>query len=434
MRSTLQTRIDAELDLRRRQLFALLTAVGLQQLWSPGVRAASANFRLLIIGGGFGGALAARLLKRLLPLSRISLIEPNASLVACPFSNLVLVGLRQLNQQTFTHEMLAREGVEVIRDLALQVDPEKKKVRLKGGSQLTYDRLIMSPGIDFRWGALEGYDEQATARMPHAWKSGQQLLLLRDQLKAMPEGGTLLLCVTAAPFRCPPGPYERASLLAGYLQKHKPGSKLIILDSNERFSKQQLFMQAWQKLYPNLVEWRSATNDGRVVRVDANRMLVHTDFDAIHGEVVNVIPPQQAGLIAIQAGVADESGWCPVDPLTFESRLVPGIHVVGDATLAAPMPKSAFAANMQAKICALQMARTLTGLPAEPTTLINTCFSFVSKDEAVSISATYHNGKDKLTQASGGTTPLDAKQEGRHQEAIQARDWFRTITAETFGA
>lgn len=422
-------------DMERRQFLALLAAAGLSPLLAQRVQATSAKARIITVGGGFAGATSARLLKQLLPAARITLIEPNPAYVACPFSNLMLSGLRSLGQQTFSYRQLQQEGVEIIADMALQADPEKKRLRLKSGKDLAYDRLILAPGIDIRWNALEGYDEKAEQKMPHAWKAGAQTLLLRRQLEAMPAGGKVLLCITAAPFRCPPGPYERASLIARYLQAEKPGSKLIILDSNERFSKQALFMQAWKTLYPGIVEWHGSSDDGRVIRVYPDALVVRTDFESLRGQVVNVVPPQQAGRIAIQSGVADETGWCPVNPLTFESSLAPDIFITGDATIAAPMPKSAFAANMQAKVAALQLARQLAGLEAEATTLANTCFSFLNAEEAVSVSGVYRNDDGILTQVegAGGTTPLDATQEVRQLEAGQAASWFRSLTHEAFG-
>jgi sulfide dehydrogenase [flavocytochrome c] flavoprotein subunit len=307
-------------------------------------------------------------------------------------------------------------------------------VTLAGGKSLSYDRLILAPGIDFRWGALEGYTAEASARLPHAWKAGAQTELLRDQLRAMDNGGVVAISVTAAPFRCPPGPYERASLVAQYLQMHKPRSKLIVLDSNERFSKQPLFLQAWQRRYGDLLEWRSASNDGRVVRVEPGSMTLHTDFEALQADVVNIVPPQQAALIAQRSGTTDSSGWCPVNAMSFESRLQPGVHIIGDATIAAPMPKSAFSANAQAKVCAIAVARLLTGLDVEATTLANTCYSFVSTDEAISVSGVYRS--DDATFANvpgaGGTSALRASAALRQQEAAQARDWFSAITSEAF--
>ena len=388
-----------------------------------------------VVGGGFGGATLARFAKRLLPSLRVTLIEPSSIYTACPFSNLVVGGLRTLNTQMFSYSALKSEGIQVVPAMAVDVDTIARRVTLSNNDVLSYDKLVLAPGIDFRWKALEGYDQKASLKMPHAWKAGVQTELLKQQLQAMPDGGVVAMSVTAAPFRCPPGPYERASVIANYLKNHKPGSKLLVLDSNERFSKQPLFLDAWQKHYDGIVEWRNPSNDGRVNSVDVESMTLQTDFDSIKADVINVVPPQQAGLIAHRAGVANDSGWCPINALNFESTQQPGVHVIGDATIAAPMPKSAFSANAQAKVCAIQLVRAFSELDIESTTLANTCFSFISEDRAISVSGVYHNkgGELKSVAGAGGISPVDATDELQKREARQARDWFETITKETWG-
>ena len=270
--------------------------------------------------------------------------------------------------------------------------------------------------------------------MPHAWKAGGQTTLLRDQLRTMPDNGTAVISVTAAPFRCPPGPYERASLVAGYLKRHKPKAKLLVLDSNEKFSKQGLFQAAWREQFGELLEWRAASNDGLVARVDAESMRVFTDFEDIDADVVNVVPPQKAGVIAERAGATDATRWCPINATTFESSLQPNIHVIGDATIAAPMPKSAFSANLQGKVCAIQVARLLSDLDAEATTLANTCYSFLNAEKAISVSGVYRNdaGEFSNVPGAGGVSPLEAPDGFPEREARQARAWFAQITTETF--
>ena len=237
-------------------------------------------------------------------------------------SNLVVAGHRTLEQQTFSYAALTRKGSTYAARRRPTSIRSRERSRSRGET-LNYDRLILAPGIDFRWDALEGYGQDAVERMPHAWKAGPQTTLLRRQLESMADGGVVVMSVTAAPFRCPPGPYERASLIAHYLAQHKPRAKLIVLDSNDRFSKQPLFTKIWGERYKSILEWRGASNDGRVVRVDPAAMTLHTEFESVRGDVVNVVPPQQAGLIAQRAGTADSSGWCPVDAVTFESRLQP---------------------------------------------------------------------------------------------------------------
>ena len=396
------------MSVSRRQLLAggLAFSAGLSL---PRLARATRPTKLVVVGGGFGGATAARYLKRLLPSAEVSLVEPNKEYVSCPFSNLVISGLRDLSAQTFRYDALSREGIRVIRAMAMDVAAASKIVTLSTGDKLPFDRLVMSPGISFRWDALEGYGETTAQVMPHAWKAGSQMVLLQQQLKAMPDGGVVLISVPPAPFRCPPGPYERASLIAHYLKREKPRSKLILLDSNARFSKQPLFTAAWQTHYSSMVEWRGASDFGGVTRVDAGTMQLHTDFDVERGDVINVIPPQQAGEIAQRAGVADATGWCPVNAISFESRLVPGIHVVGDATIAAPMPKSAFAANQQAKVCAIQVARLLSDLAPQATTLANTCYSYTTAETAISVSGVYRSddGNFQNVSGAGGMSPAD---------------------------
>ncbi len=292
----------------------------------------------MVIGGGFGGTTAARFLRRADPHIDVVLLEPNATFIACPFSNEVITGERDIDAQRFTYQRVAADGVRVVQAAATAIDPTRRSVTF-GDNQLTYDRLILSPGIDIAWGALPGYDETAAERMPHAWKAGEQTLLLRRQLEAMPDGGVVVISAPANPYRCPPGPYERASLIAHYLKTHKPRSKVILLDAKDIFSKQKLFQAAWQSLYPGLLEWVSLSDGGKVTRVDPATNTFETDFDSHKADVGNVIPPQRAGAIAAIAGVADRTGWCPIDPATFESKLQPGIHVIGDAAIAGAMPE-----------------------------------------------------------------------------------------------
>ena len=397
--------------------------------------AAQTRARLVVVGGGFGGATAASFLKQILPNASVTMIEPNTDYYACPFSNLVIAGMRDLEAQRFGYDALKAQGVEVVHDRASDIDPSAHTVKLASGAALPYDRLVLSPGIDFRWNAINGYDAGAAEIMPHAWKAGPQTLLLRRQLEAMKDGGLVVMSVPPAPFRCPPGPYERASLIAHYLKTHKPKSRLLILDAQDKFSKQPLFEEAWAQLYPGLIERRDAEDFGRVISVDPSMKTLATDFENMKADVANVIPPQQAGEIAQRAGVADATGWCPIDPLTFGSTLQPDIHVIGDATIAAPMPKSAFSANLHAKLCATQIARILTGLPPEPTVLTNTCYSYLSDDAAVSITGVYTNEGGKLhsVEGAGGLSPLGADPAIQGSEAMQADAWFRTITQQTFG-
>jgi sulfide dehydrogenase [flavocytochrome c] flavoprotein chain len=396
---------------------------------------AQGKARVVIVGGGFAGATCARAMQRAEPRAAVTLVEVDPIYTACPFSNSVIAGLREIAMQHFAYDTLRGEGIAVIHDLARGVDPQRRLVLLSGDAALSYDRLVLAPGIDIRWGALPGYDEAAAEVMPHAWKAGHQTLLLRDQLEAMADGATVVISAPANPFRCPPGPYERASLIAYYLKTQKPSSKLIVLDAKDSFSKQRLFLAAWQELYPGLLEWVSLSNGGKVTSVDPSTRTLATDFANYKADVANVIPPRRAGHIAEAAGVADQTGWCPIDPVTFESRLQPGIHVIGDAAIAGAMPKSAFAANAQAKVCADAIAALLHDQTPAPPKLINTCYSLVAPDYGISIAGVYHPAGGQLAdvEGAGGVSPLDAPPDFRALEASYAAAWFRTITAETFG-
>jgi len=388
-----------------------------------------------VIGGGFAGASAARFVKQQDRAIAVTLVEINPTFTACPFSNGVIAGLRELRAQQFNYERLAETGVTLAFQPATAVDAQARRVTLNGGTQVSYDRLVMAPGIDLRFDGLPGYTEAAAQTMPHAWKAGEQTLLLRRQLEAMEDGGTVVIVAPANPFRCPPGPYERGSLIAHYLKTRKPKSKVIILDAKDAFSKQRLFQNAWKELYPDHLEWVSLSQGGKVNSVDVGEKTLVTDFGRHKADVANVIPPQRAARIAQDAGVADRSGWCPVDPVTFESKLVPNIHVIGDAAIMGGMPKSAFSANSQAKVCATAVATLLKGeTPAEPR-LINTCYSLVAPDYGITVAGVYKptNGQLADIPGAGGVSPADAPRSARALEAQFADGWFKTITGEVFG-
>jgi len=391
---------------------------------------------VVVIGGGFAGATVARLIKRLLGSDvAVTLVETNRIFTACPFSNGVIAGMRDIAAQQFTYDKIAADGVVGAPGTANLVDTQARTIAVGDGTRLRYDRLVLAPGIDIRWDALPGYDEAAAETMPHAWKAGQQTLLLRAQLEAMEDGGLVVISAPANPFRCPPGPYERASLIAHYLKTRKPKSKLIVLDAKDQFSKQRLFQNAWKELYPGLLEWVSLSNGGKVTSVDPSTNTLITDFDRHQAKVANVIPPQKAGRITELAGVADKSGWCPIDPVTFESKLQPNIHVLGDATIAGAMPKSAFTANAQAKVCAAAIAKLVRGEKPDEPKLINTCYSLVAPDYGIHVAGVYHpvNGVLNEIEGSGGVSKVDAPAATRAMEATFADAWFNTITSEVFG-
>lgn len=395
--------------------------------------ARGASPKVVVVGGGFGGATAARYVKQLMPSAEVTLVERDRQFVTCPFSNLVIGGLVKMEQITHGYDKLAKRGVQVVHDEAVGVDPAARKVTLKGGKTLDYDRLVLSPGIDLNYEGLPGYSEAAAEVMPHAWKAGPQTLLLKKQLEAMPDGGTVIIVAPNNPFRCPPGPYERAGMIAWYLKNKKPKSKILIFDPKEIFSKQALFLEAYENLYPGMVQWIGGKQGGKVERVDAKAMTVEAGFGEEKGDVVNVIPPQRAGRIAQVAGVADEKGWCPIDAMTMESTKVKGIHVVGDACIAGAMPKSGTAANSQARNAAAAIVAALEGKPAPEPAYANTCYSVVAEGYGFSVTGVYGATPEGIKEIAGGVSKLKAPPKERDLEAAYAFDWYRGVIHDMLG-
>lgn len=396
---------------------------------------AQGGAKIVVIGGGFGGASAARFLKRTDPAFDVTLVVENATFIASPMSNHVIVGLHDMAAQRFTYDKIAAEGVTIAVSAARKIDGSKRSVSLADGTTLAYDRLVLAPGIDIDWKALKGYDEAAAGVMPHAWMAGAQTDLLRRQLDAMEDGGKVIMSSPATPVRCPTAIYERASLIAHYLKSRKPKSKLIILDAKDTFSQQRNYQAAWKELYPDHLEWISLSQGGNVTEVQPVTKTFVTDFDNYDADVANPIPPQRAGAIAQAAGVTDRTGWCPVEPLALESQLVPNIHVIGDAAMTGAMPKAAFAANAQAKVCAVAIAALIRReKPVEPR-LINTCYSFVAPNYGISFAEVFMPANGMLVDVEGaaGSSPVDAPPEDRVREAQYAEGWFKAITAEVFG-
>jgi sulfide dehydrogenase [flavocytochrome c] flavoprotein chain len=410
-------------------------AVSAASLTLPSPSLAQSAARIVVIGGGFGGASCARALRRTDPKLQVTLVEPNRTFTACPFSNEVIAGLRELQAQQFTYDGIVAEGVTVIAQSATSIDPQTRVVGLADGNTLSYDRLVLAPGIDLRFDALPGYDEAAAARMPHAWKAGEQTALLRKQLEAMDDGGLVALAVPAGPLRCPPAPYERASLIAHYLKARKPRSKVMILDAKDAIPQQRLFENAWKELYPGMIERVSLSQGGRIVSVDPATNTLVTDFGNYAAQVANVIPPQKAGRIAEIAGAVDNTGWCPIDPITFASKRVPNIHVIGDACIAGGIPKSASAASAEAKACASAVANLISDKPPEIPRLVGACYNTVAPGYAFSLSGIYQprDGMFVEIEGSGGASPLEAPREVRTREAENAQSWYNTITVEAFG-
>ena len=393
--------------------------------------------KVVVVGGGYGGATAAKYVRMWSDYGiNVTLVEPSASFISCPMSNLVLAGNKSMADITLSYDNLAkRHGVNVVRDKVTDIDAEKRVVRLASGGELSYDRLIVSPGVDFMWETLPGMNQPgAQDKVLHAWKAGAQTVALRQQLEAMPDGGVYAIAIPLAPYRCPPGPYERACQVAHYFSKAKPKSKVLILDANDDVtSKGPLFKKAWTDRYQGIIEYRPkhvATD------VDAATNTLKFDFnDDVKADVLNVIPNMRAGEIAVKSGLATANKrWCEVDFLTFESKAAKNVHILGDSIQIAPiMPKSAHMANQHGKTCAAAVVALLTG--KEPNAMPiynNTCYSFVSDEDAVHVNSVHQYDAEKKTMlpvtGSVGVSKAANELEGRFAQA-----WARGIWADTLG-
>lgn len=419
---------------RRRflRLTALAAASGASGLGLAAAARAPVKGRVVIVGGGFAGSACALQLRRLDASIDVSLIDPLDSYVTCPMSNEVLVGLRDLASITASRAGVRRAGIRLVRDRVAAIDVSARTVRLEAGQTLPFDRLVLAPGIRFLWNKPEGYDAAAAQSMPHAWQAGDQTQLLAAQLRAMDDGGVVAISVPSGLMRCPPAPYERASLIAHYLARHKPRSKVLILDSNNHFPRQDLFTGAWQALYPGLIEWVASTQDGAVMRVDTASMTLHTADAAHRVAVANIIPPQAPGQIAADAGLASDHGWCPIAPRTFESQLIGNVHVIGDACIADAMPKSASAAVSQAKQCAGAIVSLLGGHEVTEPAFDSVCYSMLAPDSALSIHGRFAVQDDRIA-ALELPAALAALSPGA-QQARAAQRWYRQIRADSFAA
>jgi NADPH-dependent 2,4-dienoyl-CoA reductase/sulfur reductase-like enzyme len=376
--------------------------------------------RVVVIGGGWGGATAAKYVRRLDPGVEVVLIEPNRQFISCPFSNLVLAGLRTIDSLTIGYDGLRKHGVRIMHETAAAIEPDARRVRL-GKGYLQYDRLIVSPGVDFQLEQVEGLAENQ-GKILHAWKAGPQTVALAQQLAAMSDGGVFVLSIPPAAYRCPPGPYERTSMVAWYLKTRKPRSKLIVLDANQNIiSKTALFRAAWQA-YPN-IDYRPAS---RVIGVDPGSREVRTEFDRIRYDVVNLIPPQRAGSIAVQADlVGGDKRWCEVNHVTYESVKQPGIHVIGDATIGLPVPKSGNVANAMGKIAAAAVVSLINGKQPSALAPGNTCYSWVSDREAIAVVNSYRIQNGKVVQIEQKLTPAQSP-----LVAERAVGWSQSIWAD----
>lgn len=392
--------------------------------------------KVVVVGGGFAGAGCAVLLRRLDPAIEVTLVDPDDRYVTCPMSNSVLAGFRSIESISVSRLGLRRAGVNCVRDWVTSIDAQRRRARLAGGAELAYDRLVMAPGIRFLWGSPDGYSRDTSLTMPHAWQAGEQTEILAAQLRRMRDGGVVAISVPAGPMRCPPGPFERASLIAAFLRQAKPRSKVLIFDSNNHFPRQDIFTDAWQSLYPGMIEWIPVVDGGAVVRVAAEgKKILYTSHGAHAVDVANIIPPQAPGIAAVQAGLASGHGWCPIDPLTFESLLIAGVHVIGDACIADPMPKAASAANSQARQCALAIAAALDGREPAPPLYESVCYSMLAQGRALSIHGRFQlvDGAIRAVEGSGPGSEGTGS-ESSEREARNAEYWYKGLVAESFGA
>ncbi len=388
--------------------------------------------RVVVIGAGMGGGTAAKYIKMWSPDIDVTVVEREASFISCPISNLVLAGNATMEQITTGYSGLTKRGINVVRDNAVAIDPVAKTVRLAGGNTLGYDRLIVSPGVDFLYNTIPGLNNAAAQmQVPHAWKAGPQTLVLKKQLESMRDGGVFVMHIPLAPYRCPPGPYERICQVADYFARAKPKSKIIVLDSNpDLVSKAGLFRAAWKGIYKDMIDYRA---NSEITDVDVKGMTLKLQFGDVKGDVLNVVPPQRAGDIAQQAGlITANNRWCEIDWLTYESIKVPGVHVLGDATLSAPaMPKSASMANQHAKVCAAAVISLIKGQPVnQAPMLMNTCYSFVDAKNVVHVASVHSYSSAEKTMSvvkgAGGLSDKPSELEGAY-----AWGWAKNIWADS---
>jgi len=390
----------------------------------------AARPHVVVVGAGFGGATCAKYLRQWGPNIDVTLIEPNDKFVSCPISNWVIGGLRTMDDITHSYDNLPRHGIKMVKDYVVAVDAAKRTVKTRGGATISYDRLVLSPGIEILTDTVKGFKEaEAAGKVVHAWKAGPQTALLRKQLEAMPDGGTFVMSVPMAPYRCPPGPYERICLVANYFKQAKPKSKIILLDGNpDIVSKKPLFTDAWNTLYPGMVEYRP---NNAPIAVDGNKMVVTTEFDEVKGDVLNVVPRQRAGEVCAQAGVRNDSAgtWCTVNFATFESTTVPNVHILGDSILA-PLPKSGHLATNHAEVCAAAIVELLAGRQPDPIPVIaNTCYSATSGTTSGYVAHVYRYeaGKGYVAQPEGGATPKGSELIFTYQESWAKNIWANAL-------
>lgn len=390
--------------------------------------------RVVVIGGGAGGATAARYIaKDSKGGVDVTLVEPSRTYFSCFFSNLYLGGFKEIDDLGHTYGTLAAKyGINVVHDWAVDVDRDAKTVSLAGGAQLPYDKLILSPGVDFVEGAVDGWSLAAQNAMPHAYKGGSQTELLKAQVAAMPEGGTFAMVAPPNPFRCPPGPYERVSMVAHTLKATNPTAKIIVADPKEKFSKMSLFQEGWANHYEGMIDWIGADFGGGAVSVDPAAMTVSIDGEETQVDVCNVIPAMKAGRIAEMAGVT-EGNWAPVNAADMSSKADPDVYVLGDASQQGDMPKSGFSANSQAKVCANAVRGALTGSKVFPAKFSNTCWSLIDANDGVKVGATYEATAEKIAKVDGFISATGESRDLRRATYEESEGWYKGITADMFG-
>jgi NADPH-dependent 2,4-dienoyl-CoA reductase/sulfur reductase-like enzyme len=406
--------------------------------WIAAPALAKGSAKVVIVGGGAGGGTVARIIKTEAPQIDVTIVEQRPVYTSCFNSNHFFGGFRTFDSLQHSYDGLKKLGINVVTDTATAIDTAKKSVTTAAGATLPYDRLVLSPGIDFKYDAIEGYSAAASEIMPHAWKAGSQTLLLMRQLEAMEDGGVVIMTVPGNPYRCPPGPYERACMIAHYLKTHKPKSKLVIFDAKPTFSKQGAFEEAFERYYAGIIDLNltNEIDDFRVVRVDPKAMQVETASGTkLKGAVVNVIPPQTAGAIAISAGCA-EGAWCPIKPENFTSAKVDGIYVIGDAAIAVEMPKSAYTANSHGKVVAADILAALAGGDPAVPRYRNTCWSLLAAEDSIKIGADYapgeHDGKRVLVPDHPFVSQKGETAEVRRKNYAEGLAWYHAIIADAF--
>ena len=417
-----------------RRRFLATTAAASTALWATPILGQKRP-RVVVIGGGAGGATAARYIaKDSKGAIDVTLVEPTRRYYSCFFSNLYLGGFREFASTGHGYGTLAAAyGINVVHDWAVSIDRDKKTVGLAGGGSLAYDRLVLSPGIDFRPGSVRGWDLSQQNRMPHAYKAGSQTELLKAQVAAMRKGGVYCMVAPPNPFRCPPGPYERISMVAHTLKQTNPTAKILIVDPKAKFSKQGLFEEGWQRHYPGMVERVGPDFGGDKVEVRPGSMEVVIDGEVTKVDVCNVIPAQQAGRIAAVAGLTNKAGWAPVVPHTMQSRADENIHVLGDSSQQGDMPKSGFSANSQAKVCAMAVRGALTSSKVFPARFSNTCWSLIGTDDGVKVGASYKATDEKIAKTDGFISKTGESAEMRKATYKESIGWYAGISKDMFG-